>query len=252
MLEVRRSRDRGYDDHGWVKSWYTFVFADYYDPEHVDFGPLHVMNEDRVRAGKGYPNEYRRDTEVLTYLIDGELRHQDSLGNEVLLRPGSLQRMSAGTGMRHTESNPSASREAHLLHICIKPTKVGLAPGYQQKHFSTDEKRGMLRLLASPDGENGSLTIHQDARIYGGLFHEAERTELELPKSRRAFLHVVRGSIAVNETRLNAGDGVKINPPAAVVLQHGRDADVIVFEVPAGPLPLKRKSTQRPKSASAT
>ena len=252
MLEVRRSRDRGYDDHGWLKSWYTFVFADYYDPEHLDFGPLKVMNEERVRAGKGYPNEYRRDTEVLTYLIEGELRHQDSLGNEVLLRAGSLQRMSAGTGLRHTESNPSASRDAHLLHICIKPTKVGLAPGYEQKHFSTDEKRGTLRLLASPDGENGSLTVHQDARIYGGLFHEAERTELQLPKNRRAFLHVARGSIAINETRLNAGDGVKIDSSGPLLLQHGREADVIVFEVPAGPPPPKRKSTPRPKSTSAT
>jgi quercetin 2,3-dioxygenase len=242
MLEVRRSRDRGYDDHGWLKSWYTFVFADYYDPEHVDFGPLKVMNEDRIKAGKGYPNEYRRDTEVLTYLIDGELRHQDSLGNEVVLRAGSLQRMSAGTGIRHTESNPSPSREAHLLHICFKPTRTGLAPDYEHKLFSADEKRGMLRLLASPEGENGSLTLHEDARIYGGLFHEAERTKLEIPKNYRAFLHVVRGSIAINETRLNAGDGVKINPPGEVVLQHGREADVIVFEVPAGPPPPKRKS----------
>jgi redox-sensitive bicupin YhaK (pirin superfamily) len=252
MLEVRRSRDRGYDDHGWLKSWYTFVFADYYDPEHLDFGPLKVMNEERVRAGKGYPNEYRRDTEVLTYLIEGELRHQDSLGNEVLLRAGSLQRMSAGTGLRHTEFNPSASRDAHLLHICIKPTKVGLAPGYEQKHFSTDEKRGTLRLLASPDGENGSITVHQDARIYGGLFHEAERTELQLPKNRRAFLHVARGSIAINETRLNAGDGVKIDASGPLLLQHGREADVIVFEVPAGPPPPKRKSTPRPKSTPET
>jgi quercetin 2,3-dioxygenase len=243
LLEVRRSRDRGYDDHGWLKSWYTFVFADYYDPEHLDFGPLKVMNEERIKAGKGYPNEFRRDTEVLTYLIDGELRHEDSLGNQTLLRAGSLQRMSAGTGIEHTESNPSASREAHLLHICIEPTKSGLLPGYEQKHFSTDEKRGILRLLASPDGDNGSITVHQDARIYGGLFHDTERVKLELPKNRRAFLHVVRGSIAINETRLNVGDGVKISPPVDVVLHHGREADVIVFELPAGPPPLKRKTT---------
>jgi redox-sensitive bicupin YhaK (pirin superfamily) len=245
MLEVRRNRDRGYDDHGWLKSWYTFVYADYYDPEHVDFGPLKVMNEERVKAGKAYPNEYRRDTEVLTYLIDGELRHQDSLGNETVLRAGGLQCMSAGTGIRHTESNPSPSREAHLLHICFESTRAGLAPSYAQKVFSSDEKRGILRLLASPEGENGSLTLHQDARIYGGLFHEAERTALELPKNRRAFLHVVRGSIAINETRLNVGDGIKINPPGDVVIQHGRDADIIVFEVAAGPQPPKRKSTRK-------
>ena len=235
MLELRRSRDRGYDDHGWLRSYYTFSFADYYDPEQVDFGPLKVMNQDRVKPGRAYPSEQRRDAEVLTYLIDGELRHQDSLGNEVVLRAGSLQCMSAGTGIEHTESNPSVSRDAHLLRICINPTRNGLAPGYEQKHFASEEKRGKLRLLASPDGGNGSVILHQDARIYGGLFHDAQRAELELPKDRRAFLHVVRGSLAVNETRLNIGDGVKISPPVGVTLQHGRDADIIVFDLPAGP-----------------
>jgi redox-sensitive bicupin YhaK (pirin superfamily) len=201
------------------------------------------MNEDRIKPGKGYPAENRRDTEVLSYLIEGELRHQDSLGNDLSLRAGGLQLLSTGTGMRHAESNPSATREAHLLHICIEPATAGLTPSYEQKHFSSDEKRGALRLLASPDGANGSVTIHQDTRIYGGLFHEAERAELELPATRRAFIHVVRGSIALNETRLNAGDGVKINDHSAVVLQHGREAHVIVFDVPAGPPPVKRKST---------
>jgi quercetin 2,3-dioxygenase len=245
MLEVRRSRDRGYDDHGWLKSWYTFVYADYYDPEHVDFGPLKVLNEDRVMAGKSYPQEQRRDIEVLTYLIDGELRHQDSLGNETVLQPGSLQCINAGTGIRHMESNASASREVQLLQICLEPPRVGMAPTYEQKQFPIESKRGALRLLASPGGENGSLTLHQDVRIFGGRFHEAERTELDLRQGRRAYLHVVRGSIAVNETRLNAGDGVKINAPAHVILQHGREADIVLFEVPAGaPLP-KRKSTRQ-------
>jgi quercetin 2,3-dioxygenase len=245
MLEVRRSRDRGYDDHGWLKSWYTFVYADYYDPEHVDFGPLKVLNEDRVTAGKRYPSEQRHDIEVLTYLIDGELRHQDSLGNETVLQAGSLQCMNAGTGIRHTESNASASREAHLLHICFAPLRAGMAPSYEQKLFSTESQRGILRLLASPEGENDSLELHQDVRIFGGRFREAERTELQLRQGRRAYLHVVRGSIAINETRLNAGDGVKINPPGNVVLQHGRDAHVILFEVPAGPSAPKRKSTRQ-------
>jgi redox-sensitive bicupin YhaK (pirin superfamily) len=244
MLEVRRNRDRGYDDHGWLKSWYTFVYADYYDPEHVDFGPLKVLNEDRVMAGKAYPTELRRDLEVLTYLIDGELRHQDSLGNETVLQPGSFQCMNAGTGIRHTESNTSASREAHLLHICFSPIRPGMAPSYEQKPSSIEGKRGMLRLVASPEGENGSIILHQDARIFSGRFHESERTELELPKNRRAYLHVVRGSIAVNETRLNVGDGVKINPPGNVVIQHGRDADIMVFEVAAGPPAPKRKSSR--------
>jgi len=245
MFEVRRNRDRGYDDHGWLKSWYTFVYADYYDPEHVDFGPLKVMNEERVMAGKAYPNEYRRDLLVLTYLIEGELRHQDSLGNDTRLQRGSLQCINAGTGIRHTESNASTAREAHSLHICFAPGRTGLTPGYEQKLFAPEEKRGKLRLLASPEGDDGSLVLQQDARIFGGLFHEAERAALEIPKNRRAFLHVVRGSIAVNETRLNVGDGVKINPPGDVVIQHGRDAEVIVFEVPAGAAPLKRKSARQ-------
>jgi len=250
MLELRRNRDRGYDDHGWLKSYYTFSFADYYDPEHVEFGPLNVMNQDRVKPGKGYPSQQRRDTEILTYLIDGELRHKDSLGNDTVLRAGSLQCMSAGTGINHTEFNTSASQDAHLLHICLKPTNNGLPPAYEQKHFAADDKRGRLRLLASPDGADGSLVVHQDARIYGGLFHEAQRFELELPKDRRAFLHMVRGSIAVNDTRLNVGDGVKISPPGGVILQHGREADLIVIDLPAGPQLVKRKTTPRLKSTS--
>jgi quercetin 2,3-dioxygenase len=245
MLEVRRNRDRGYDDHGWLKSYYTFVFADYYDPEHVDFGPLKVLNEDRLMAGKSYPNEHRRDIEVLTYLIEGELRHQDSLGNDTVLQAGSLQCMNAGTGVRHTEANVSSSREAHLLLICFAPARPGMSPSYEHKPFSAEGRRGALRLLASPEGENGSLTLHQDARIYSGRFHESERKELDLPRTRRAYLHVVRGSIAVNETRLNAGDGVKINPPGPVVIQHGREADIMVFEVPAGTPAPKRKSSRQ-------
>src|SRR5258708_564963 len=251
MLGVIWMRVRGYDEQGLLKSYYSFSFAAYYDPEHVDFGPLQVMNQDRVKPGRGYPSQQRRDTEILTYLIDGELRHQDSLGNEAVLRAGSLQCVSAGTGINHTEFNTSASQDAHLLYIYIKPTKNGLTPAYEQKHFAAEEKRGRLRLLASPDGEDGSVVVHQDARIYGGLFHQDQRVELELPKNRRAFLHVVRGSIAVNETRLNVGDGVKISPPGGVLLQHGREADIIVFDLPAGPQPPKRKSTPRSKSKSA-
>src|SRR3569833_536008 len=248
MLEVRRNRDRGYDDHGWLKSWYTFIYADYYDPEHVDFGPLKVLKEDRIMANKAYPTEHCRDVEVLTYLIDGELRHQDSLGNETVLQAGSFQCMNAGTGIRHAESTASASREAHLLHICFAPDRPGMPPSYEQKPSSIENKRGTLRLVASPQGENGSLILHQDARIFSGQFHESERTELDLPKSRRAYLHVVRGSIAVNETRLNVGDGVKITPPGNVLLQHGRDAEIIVFEVAAGPPAPKRKSSKPPTS----
>jgi len=249
MLELRRSRDRGYDNHGWLKTYYTFSFADYYDPEHVDFGPLIVMNEERISPGKGYTHQHR-DTEVLTYLIEGEMRHQDSLGNEVVLGAGSLQCMSAGTGLQHTEINAATAQDAHLLHICISPATSGLTPSYAQKRFSLDERRGSLRLLASPDGTDSSVVIHQDARVYAGLFQESQRVALELGKDRRAFLHVMRGSIAVNETRLNCGDGVKITPPDEVALQHGCAAEVIVFDLPAAPQPAKRKSTPRLKSNS--
>jgi quercetin 2,3-dioxygenase len=254
MLEVRRSRDRGYDDHGWLKTYYTFSFADYYDPEHVDFGPLKVMNEERVRPGKGHATQERRDVEILTYVIEGELQHKDSLGNETVMRAGGLQCMSAGTGVTHTEFNPSATREAHILHICMTPTKVGMTPAYVQKHIPPEEKRGFLRLIASSDGESGSMVIHQDARLYSGTFNETQRAELDLAQDRRAFLHVLRGSIAVNETRLNAGDGVKISASGDVILQHGRDADVLVFDVPAGVAPPKRKSSagKRKKALKAT
>jgi redox-sensitive bicupin YhaK (pirin superfamily) len=241
MLEVRRSRDRGYADHGWLKTYYTFCFADYYDPEHVDFGPLQVMNEDRVKPGRGYTNQLHRDLEVLTYVIDGELAHKDSLGNGSVIRAGSLQCISAGTGVTHTVVNPSETQEAHFLHIRVKPNKEGTVPACEQKHFPPEEKIGTLRLLASPDGKDDSVVVQQDVRLYGGLFHQAQRAEFELGKNRRAFIHVVRGSIAVNETRLNAGDGVKITQPGEFVLRHGRDADVIVFDLPLGAVPPKRR-----------
>jgi quercetin 2,3-dioxygenase len=232
MLEVRRSRDRGYTDHGWLKTYYTFSFQDYYDPEHVDFGPLKVMNEDRVKPGKGYPTQEYRDVEVLTYLIEGELAHKDSLGNETRLLAGGLQCLSAGRGATHSELNSSASLDAHLLYICMGPTKPGMSPAYGQKHFPPEEKRGHLRLIASSDGEDDSLLIHQDARLYTGTFHESEKADLDLGKNRRAFLHV------------------KITPPGDFILQHGREADILIFDVPLGIAPPARKtSTPKPRKA---
>lgn len=245
MLELRRSRDRGYADHGWLKSYYAFSFADYYDPEHVDFGPLQVLNEDRLKPGKAYPHQERRDVDVLTYIIAGELRHQDSLGNDVVLRAGSLQCLSAGAGVTHTESNPAAAQDTHLLHICLKAARAGSAPAFSHGSFSPDDRRGILKLIATPDGAPDAIALHQDVRIHTGLFHEAQQTQLELAKNRRAYLHVLKGSIAVNETRLNAGDGVKISPPGDVIIQHGRDGDIIVFDVPAGPPMPKRTKTVR-------
>jgi quercetin 2,3-dioxygenase len=232
MLEVRRSLDRGYADHGWLKSYHTFSFADYYDPVYEEFGPLRVINEDRIRPGKGYDNQPHRDIEILTYVLAGELEHKDSLGNAALIRPGDVQRLSAGAGVTQSELNPSASQDVHLLQIWIKPSAASLESGYEQKHFTPTEKRGKLRLVASLTGEDGSVRIQQDARIYTGCFNAAERVEFEVAKGRRAYAHVASGSIAVNETRLNAGDGVKITRPGRFALQSGRDADILMFDLP--------------------
>jgi quercetin 2,3-dioxygenase len=232
MLEVRRSLDRGYADHGWLKSYHTFSFADYYDPVFEDFGPLRVINEDRIKPGKGYDNQPHRDVEILTYLLAGELEHKDSLGNAAVLRPGDVQRLSAGVGVTQTELNRSTSQEVHLLQIWIKPSADGLESGYEHKRFPVSEKRGRLRLVASRTGDDGSVRIQQDARVYTGCFNAAERVEFEVEKGRRAYAHVASGSIAVNETRLNAGDGVKITRPGRFSLQSGRDAEVLMFDLP--------------------
>ena len=232
MLEVRRSLDRGYADHGWLKSYHTFSFDEYYDPVYEDFGALRVINENHIRPGKGYEQQSQQNAEILTYLLAGELSHQDSLGNTTVVRPGDFQCLSAGSGITQTELNQSASQEVHLLQIWLKPNAQGLAPGYTQKHFGPGEKRGRLRLVASATGDEGSMRIQQDARLHTGLFNGTERTELEVAKGRRAYVHVASGSIAVNETRLNAGDGVKITKPGQFALQSGRDADVLVLDLP--------------------
>jgi quercetin 2,3-dioxygenase len=232
MLEVRRSLDRGYADHGWLKSYHTFSFDEYYDPVFEDFGALRVINENRIRPGKGYDQQAHQDVEILTYLIAGELSHKDSLGNTTVMRPGDVQHLSAGTGITQSELNLSPSQEVHLLQIWIKPSSHGLVPGYEQKHFAPDEKRGRLRLVASLAGEDDSMRIQQDARLYTGLFNATDRAEFEVAKGRRAYVHVASGSIAVNETRLNAGDGVKITKPGRFALQSGRVADVLVLDLP--------------------
>jgi quercetin 2,3-dioxygenase len=232
MLEVRRSLDRGYADHGWLKSYHTFSFADYYDPVFEDFGALRVINEDRIKPGKGYDNQPHRDVEILTYVLAGELEHKDSLGNTVVIRRGDVQRLSAGAGVTQSELNPSPSQEVHLLQIWIKPSAEGFEPGYEQKRFAASERRGRLRLVASLTGEDGSLRIQQDTRVYAGFFNAAERAEFEVAKGRRAYAHVASGSIAVNETRLNAGDGVKVTRSGRFALQNGRDAEVLMFDLP--------------------
>ena len=232
MNEIRRSSERGYADHGWLKSFHTFSFADYYDPRHVEFGPLRVINEDRVQAGAGFGTHPHRDMEIISYVLSGELAHKDSIGNGSTIRPGDVQRMSAGSGVRHSEFNPSSSEPVHFLQIWIQPNAQGIAPSYEEKRFSTEEKRGRLRLIASPDQADGSVLIHQDARVYAGLFDGTETATLNVKPDRRVYVHVARGTVTVNGSALNSGDALKLTGTEELVLQQGTQAEVLVFDLP--------------------
>jgi redox-sensitive bicupin YhaK (pirin superfamily) len=232
MNEIRRSDERGYADHGWLKSFHTFSFADYFDPEHVEFGPLRVINEDRVQAGQGFGTHGHRDMEIISYVLDGELAHKDSMGNGSTIRPGDVQRMSAGTGVRHSEFNPSTQRPVHFLQIWIQPNAPGLTPSYEEKSFSDEEKRGRLRIIASPDSADGSLHINQDARVYAGLFDGSESASLPIKGGRRVYVHVARGAVSANGVELTAGDALKVTDSSELVLKDGSDAEVLVFDLP--------------------
>jgi redox-sensitive bicupin YhaK (pirin superfamily) len=232
MNTVRRSGERGHADHGWLNSYHSFSFADYFDPRHVEFGPLRVINEDRVAPGAGFGTHPHRDMEIISYVLSGQLEHKDSLGTGSVIRPGSVQRMSAGTGVRHSEFNPSGEEGLHFLQIWIQPNVAGIEPSYEEKHFSDGEKRGRLRLIASPDGADGSVLIHQDARVYAGLFDGDERAALELGPGRRSYVHVVRGALRVNGVELAAGDALKIAGEPQVAVGGGRAAEVLVFDLP--------------------
>jgi redox-sensitive bicupin YhaK (pirin superfamily) len=229
---IRRSAERGYADHGWLKSFHTFSFADYYDPQHVEFGPLRVINEDRVAAGAGFGTHPHRDMEIVSYVLSGELAHADSMGNGSTIRPGDVQRMSAGTGIRHSEFNPSKTQGTHFLQIWIQPNALGIEPGYEEKSFPEAEKRGRLRLLVSPDRAQDSLLIHQDARLYAGLFDGPESAELVVAAGRRLYVHVARGALIANGTELAAGDALKITDQNRLELRAGRGAEVLVFDLP--------------------
>jgi redox-sensitive bicupin YhaK (pirin superfamily) len=231
MLQVRRSAERGYFDHGWLKTYHTFSFGEYQDPQWIEYGPLRVINDDRVAAGEGFGKHGHRDMEILTYILAGELQHRDSMGNGSLIRPGDLQRMSAGTGVVHSEFNPG-SEEVHLLQIWITPDALRVPPGYEQKHFSDAEKRGRLRLIAARGGQQGAVTLHRDAQVYAGLFEGAEEQTYDLPAARRAWVHLARGALRVNETLLAAGDGAGITGPARLHLNGGRAAEVLLFDLP--------------------
>jgi quercetin 2,3-dioxygenase len=232
MISIRRSEERGYADHGWLKSFHTFSFADYHDPQHMGFGPLRVINEDRVAAGMGFGTHSHRDMEIISYVLDGALAHRDSLGNGSVIRPGDVQRMSAGTGVRHSEYNPSESQTTHFLQIWIEPERNGIDPGYEEAHFSEAEKRGRLRLIAAPNGGAGSVTIHQDARIYAALIDGAEAAALAIAPGRRVYVHVARGAVRVNGEALRSGDAVQLTDVAELRLSQGRAAEVLVFDLP--------------------
>jgi redox-sensitive bicupin YhaK (pirin superfamily) len=232
MNEIRRSQERGYADHGWLKSFHTFSFADYYDPEHVEFGPLRVINEDRVQAGAGFGTHAHRDMEIISYVLSGELAHKDSMGNGSTIRPGDVQRMSAGSGVRHSEFNPSPNAGTHFLQIWIQPDRANIAPSYEEKRFAEEEKRGRLRLIVSPDRAGGSLLINQDARVYAGLFDGAEQADLEVKSGRGIYLHVARGALTANGVELNSGDALKVTEGTRLHLERGKDAEVLVFDLP--------------------
>jgi quercetin 2,3-dioxygenase len=234
MNQIRRSNERGFADHGWLKSFHTFSFADYFDPDHVEFGPLRVINEDRVQAGAGFGTHAHRDMEIISYVLDGELAHKDSMGNGSIIRPGDVQRMSAGTGVQHSEFNPSAKSPVHFLQIWIQPGRRGIEPSYEEKRFNAEEKRGRLRLIVSPDRADGSLLIHQDARVYAGLFGHGEQAELEVAAGRLLYVHVARGSLEANGAKLSAGDALKISDGTALRLDQAEDAEVLVFDLPGG------------------
>jgi len=233
MQEIRRSNERGYADHGWLKSFHTFSFADYFDPKHVEFGPLRVINEDRVQAGAGFGTHGHRDMEIISYVLSGELAHKDSIGNGSTIRPGDVQRMSAGTGVRHSEFNPSPSEQVHFLQIWIQPASQGIEPSYEEKRFRAEEKRGRLRLVASPDRADGSVLIHQDARVFAGLFDGAEQTRLDVKPKRRIYVHVARGAVEVNDVALDAGDAIAFTDTTTLTFSKGRNAEVLVFDLPA-------------------
>jgi redox-sensitive bicupin YhaK (pirin superfamily) len=232
VQEIRRAADRGHAQHGWLDSWHSFSFADYYDPAHMGFGPLRVINEDRIQPGTGFGTHGHRDMEIISYVLAGALGHRDSMGTGSTIVPGDVQRMSAGRGVQHSEQNHNKAGATHFLQIWIEPNVRGIAPGYEQKHFDAASKRGRLRLVASPDGAEGSVTIHQDARIYAGLFDGAERAALPIAAGRRAYLHLVRGALTVNGTRLAAGDALKLAGVAEIVLEQGADAEALLFDLP--------------------
>ena len=233
MMTLRKSDERGYADHGWLKSFHSFSFAGYHDPAHMGFGNLRVINEDRIAAGRGFGTHSHQNMEIISYVLSGELAHKDSMGNVQGIPPGDVQRMSAGTGVQHSEFNHADGQTTHFLQIWIEPDVKGIAPGYEQKTIPDSEKRGLLRLVASPDGEAGAVTVHADAKIYAGLFDGTETALMTLNPQRKTYVHLVRGQLEVNGKQLQAGDAAAMESEVQLQLGRGQAAEVLVFDLAA-------------------
>jgi len=232
MLTVRKAAARGHANHRWLDTWHTFSFADYHDPREMGFGALRVINDDKVEPGQGFGMHGHRDMEIITYVLDGALEHKDSMGNGSIIRPGDVQRMSAGTGVRHSEFNPSREERVHLLQIWIEPRIMGVRPSYEEKKFGAQEKKGRLRLIASPDGRDGSVTIHQDANVYAALLDGKDAVAHRLAPARRAYVHVARGAVKVNGVELKGGDGAKITEESEIEFCGAKQAELLLFDLP--------------------
>lgn len=231
MIRVRASGERGWFDHGWLDTRHTFSFGMYHDPAHMGFRALRVINEDVVAPGRGFGEHPHKDMEIITYILAGALRHSDSLGHGTTIRPGDVQRMTAGTGIEHAEFNASETEPVHLLQVWIRPDRRGLAPGYEQKHFPAESRRGRLALVVSPDGAEGSLTIHQDTRVYAGLLAPGQGATLAPAPGRHAWVQVARGSLELNGFPLSAGDGAAVSDEPAIRLRASADAEMLVFDL---------------------
>ncbi len=233
MIRLRKSHERGWADHGWLKSFHSFSFAGYHDPEHMGWGKLRVINEDRIAPGTGFGTHGHRDMEIISYVLSGNLAHKDSMGNVKGIPPGDVQRMSAGRGVMHSEFNHAQGQETHFLQIWIEPNVTGIPPSYEQKTFAASDKRGRLRLVAAPGGEQGAVQIHADAALYAGLFDGSEAAALDIDPQHKAYVHLVRGSLSVNGLALVAGDAALLEGESRIALTDGQDAEVLVFDLGA-------------------
>ena len=231
MITIRRSKERGHFDHGWLNTYHTFSFDQYYDPRYMGFRSLRVINEDFVAPGRGFPKHGHRDMEIITYILEGALKHEDSMGNGSVIRPGDVQRMSAGTGVRHSEQNASNGERVHLLQIWILPHTIELEPSYEQKAFSEDERRGQLRLIASEDGRDGSVTVHQDVSLFASILDAGQEVTREMDPMRHAWIQVARGAIDVNGEKAGQGDGVMVDGESGLRIKAEEPAEILLFDL---------------------